>query len=65
MTKNLENLPTFIKENLKEFSRSPPCCCQQAYHLFTYKGIQVQLVFERDENEQIISESLFNNGGLK
>jgi uncharacterized membrane protein len=42
-------LPHFVEEAVADMSREPPYIVANAYHLFTYNGIQVQLVLQRDD----------------
>jgi hypothetical protein len=61
----LESLPHFVEEAVADMSREPPYIVANAYHLFTYNGIQVQLVLQRDDDEFIGGKSLFDKGKLK
>lgn len=47
----LESLPHFVEEAVADMSREPPYIVANAYHLFTYNGIQVQLVLQEAVNE--------------
>lgn len=61
----LESLPHFVEEAVADMSREPPYITATSYHLFTYNGIQVQLVLQRDPDDFIDGNPLFTKGTLK
>lgn len=61
----LESLPHFVEEAAAEMSRQPPYVTETAYHLFTYNGVEVQLVLQRESFSKIKGNSLFDKGKLK
>lgn len=61
----LESLPHFVEEAVADMSREPPYITATSYHLFTYNGIQVQVVLTRDKFDFVGGKPLFDKGKLK
>lgn len=61
----LESLPHFVEEAVADMSREPPYITESAYHLFTYNGVEVQLVLQRESFSKIKGNPLFDKGKLK
>lgn len=63
--RKLENLPKFIEDRVSIFSKEPKCFSAEGYHIFTHKGVEVQLVFQRSSSDKIKGPGLFDKGDLK
>lgn len=61
----LESLPHFVEEAVADMARQPRYVTESAYHLFTYEGVEVQLVLQRESFHKIKGNPLFNKGKLK
>lgn len=63
--RKLATLPEFIEDQVERFCKEPTYFTGESYHVFTHKGVEVQITLQRESFHKIKGPGLFDKGRLK